>query len=69
MEDLTKSDFEHRYKTHHTQISIYKSVIRFFTSIIVVTGCILADVNIKLLLSIAAVGYGIAEIFGVFEEL
>ena len=63
------SDFEQRYKTWHTYMSITKSLIRMVTSIAIVTAYFVDQINPQNAILILAAGYGIAEFVGVLEEL
>ena len=69
MSNENHSNFEHRYKTWHTYLSLLKSMIRIVTSISVTVACWL-DAAIPLsAIGVLAAGYGIAEIIGILEEL
>ena len=63
------SDFEQRYKTWHTYMSITKSLIRMVTSIAIVTAYFFDQLDLQKAILILAAGYGIAEFVGVLEEL
>ena len=63
-------DFEQRYKTWHTHLSMIKSMIRIITSIIIIcTYIIVGDFVDAHAIIILAGGYGLAEIVGIFEEI
>ena len=72
MSNDNRSDFEHRYKTWHTQLSLIKSFFRIGVSMLVIIfGVALKmDAQLATILVIAlAAGYGLAEIIGIIEEL
>ena len=57
---------EHPDPKKHQLISFAKSAIRIIAS---VGGTVAAFSNVALAVAIVAVGYGIAEVVGVYEEL
>jgi hypothetical protein len=71
MEDTKEvSNFEARYKSWHTRMSIVKSTIRFATSgSVVFWACFGQTTGAIVLISILAAGYGLAEFVGILEEL
>lgn len=64
------SDFEQRYKTWHTHLSMIKSMIRIITSIIIIgTYIMFGYFDVLHAIIVLAGGYGLAEIVGILEEI
>lgn len=67
---MSTEDFENKYKHWHQKLSFMKSGIRIATclSAIIAVLAIGAEVGQHVAIIVMAVGLGLAEILGIFEE-